>query len=455
MRSLSLFSALAAASAVSATPTQTTPQQPRQVSVEPITATGNAFFKGSERFYVRGIAYQPGGSSANLDPLADTKICLPDLVLFKELGVNVVRVYSTDNTLKHDECVNAYAEAGIYLVLDLNNPRYSINRDEPAPSYNADYLQSVFATIDEFAKFPNVMAFFTGNEVIHDKIENTLAAKYVKATTRDVKQYMRTRGLRQVLVGYSAADVSQNRLQAAAYFNCGTDDARSDFFAFNDYSWCSSDFKTAGWDAKVKSFTDYGVPIFLSEYGCIKNARDFGELEALMDSKLMTQVYSGGLMFEYTNETNGFGIVEIPGGPEADQTAPRTKLPEFSAFAKALKDYPAPTGLAGAKTVTADSPCPTKDANWLLDSSLLPALPEQAKKYFADGAGKGPGLMGPGSQNAGTTSTGDAPPGSGTEGATTKSSSAAVGSLLGPMDKAPFIMSAGIFMLTALGAVLL
>lgn len=29
----------------------------------------------------------------------------------------------------------------------------------------------------------------------------------------------------------------------------------------NDYSWCSSDFKTAGWDVKVRNFTDYGLPI--------------------------------------------------------------------------------------------------------------------------------------------------------------------------------------------------
>ncbi|MBE3043236.1 hypothetical protein IMZ48_11825 [Candidatus Bathyarchaeota archaeon] len=29
----------------------------------------------------------------------------------------------------------------------------------------------------------------------------------------------------------------------------------------NDYSWCSSDFKTAGWDKKVEHFADYGLPI--------------------------------------------------------------------------------------------------------------------------------------------------------------------------------------------------
>jgi hypothetical protein len=55
------------------------------------------------------------------------------------------------------------ADAGIYLVLDASTPKYSINRGDPEPSYNAVYLQSVFATIDEFAKYSNTLAFFSGN----------------------------------------------------------------------------------------------------------------------------------------------------------------------------------------------------------------------------------------------------------------------------------------------------
>jgi hypothetical protein len=123
-------------------------------------------------------------------------------------------------------------DAGIYLVLDVNNPQYSINRDDPAPSYNDVYLQSVFATIDEFSKYSNTLAFFSGNEVINDKPETVKSAPYVKATTRDMRQYIGKRGYRKIPVGYSAADVSDNRQQTADYFNCGTDDERSDFFAF-------------------------------------------------------------------------------------------------------------------------------------------------------------------------------------------------------------------------------
>jgi 1,3-beta-glucanosyltransferase GAS5 len=191
-----------------------------------------AFWTGNTRFYIRGIDYQPGGASKLEDPLADTTICKRDIPMLKALGVNTIRVYITDNSKNHDECMQLLADAGIYLVVDVNSPPYSINRKVPHPSYNAAYLQSVFATVDAFIKYDHTLAFFSGNEVINDEPGTTKSAPYVKAVTRDIKNYINSRKYRQVPVGYSAADVSQNRMQTAQYMNCGSDDARSDFFAF-------------------------------------------------------------------------------------------------------------------------------------------------------------------------------------------------------------------------------
>ena len=220
-----------------------------------------AFFNGTERFYIRGVDYQPGGSSDVADPIADSAGCTRDIEYFTKLGINTIRVYTVDNTANHDACMNALEEAGIYLVLDVNTPKYSLNRADPAVSYNAEYLQSIFATIDSFAGYNNTLAFFSGNEVVNDG-PSSAAAPYVKAVTRDMRQYIAERGFRQVPVGYSAADIDTNRLEMAEYMNCGTDDQRSDFFAFNDYSWCDpSSFTTSGWDQKVKNFTGYGLPL--------------------------------------------------------------------------------------------------------------------------------------------------------------------------------------------------
>lgn len=205
-----------------------------------------------------------GGSSANEDPIADLAVCSRDVEKFKELGVNTIRIYSVDNSRNHDECMKLLADAGIYLALDVNTPFYSLNRKDEASikmSYNDVYLQSVFATIDAFAKYDNTLLYYSANEVLNAK-NTSFAAPYVKAVTRDMKQYIKARGYRPIPVGYSAADVGENRYEMATYMNCGEDDVRSDFFAFNDYSWCApSSYQKSGWDQKVAQYKDYGLPL--------------------------------------------------------------------------------------------------------------------------------------------------------------------------------------------------
>merc|ERR1712058_34249 len=92
-------------------------------------------------------------------------------------------------------------------------------------------------------------------------------------------------------------------------------------------------FTGAGWDKKVERYTGYGVPIFMAEFGCITNRRDWNEVAALYSTN-MTSVYSGGLAYEYT----------------------------------------------------------TSD-DWEVTDDLIPAMPALAQKFMEDGAGKGPGLL--------------------------------------------------------------
>lgn len=387
-----------------------------------------AFFTGNDRFYIRGLDYQPGGSSLLADPIADENGCNRDIPQFQKLGINTIRVYTVDNTANHDACMNALANAGIYLVLDVNTPKYSLNRADPAPSYNNVYLQSIFATIDSFANYTNTLAFFSGNEVVNDG-PSSAAAPYVKAVTRDMRSYIRARGYRQIPVGYSAADVDTNRLEMAEFMNCGTDDQRSDFFAFNDYSWCDpSSFQISGWAQKVKNFTGYGIPLFLSEYGCNTNARKWEEVSALYNTE-MTGVYSGGLVYEYSEEGNNYGLGTINGNTY-------TENQDFQALMQAFQSTSNPPGNGGYNSTGGASGCPAYGApNWLVKDDSLPAIPEPAVKYFTQGAGPGPGLTGAGSQDAGTQSTGTATAGSGQVTPTStsgSSSSGAAGHLVVP-----------------------
>lgn len=195
--------AIATAITLGASTALAAPNLKARDDVTPITVKGNAFFKGDDRFYIRGVDYQPGGSSKLADPIADAEGCKRDIAKFTELGLNTIRVYSVDNSADHDECMNALADAGIYLVLDVNTPKYSLNRADPKPSYNDVYLQYIFATVDKFANYKNTLAFFSGNEVINDGPSSS-AAPYVKAVTRDLRQYIRSRKYREIPVGYSA-----------------------------------------------------------------------------------------------------------------------------------------------------------------------------------------------------------------------------------------------------------
>lgn len=131
---------------------------PRQSGNLPtVTSEGNAFWTSNgERFYIRGVAYQPGGAADAQDPMLDLDTFRNDVEAFKELGINTIRIYTIDNSANHDEAMKLLDDAGIYLSLDVNTPKASLNReniDSLHASYNDVYLQSVFATVDAFAGY--------------------------------------------------------------------------------------------------------------------------------------------------------------------------------------------------------------------------------------------------------------------------------------------------------------
>ena len=62
--------------------------------VHPIGVHGRYFVDTVTRepFFVKGVDYQPGGSSAvteDSDPLSDPNACARDIIMFQELGINV------------------------------------------------------------------------------------------------------------------------------------------------------------------------------------------------------------------------------------------------------------------------------------------------------------------------------------------------------------------------------
>ena len=190
----------------------------------------------------------------------------------------------------------------------------------------------------------------------------------------------------------------------------------------------------------------------------------------------MTAVFSGGLVYEYTMEENGYGIVQV------DSDTSVTELTDYQTLKTQIAANPPPSGDGGYNSTHAASACPAYSSNWNITDNTLPAIPAAAQKYMSSGAGDGVGLTGSGSQSGGGTSTGTASAGSGSvtstasrssstasstagssssassaSGAAASSSaaSAAGRTVAGPLDQAYMVMGTLFIGFSALGALLL
>ena len=158
-----------------------------------------------------------------------------------------------------------------------------------------------------------------------------------------------------------------------------------------------------------------------SEYGCIKGTRGWTDVASLYNSE-MTGVFSGGLVYQYSEESDnpGFGLVNIQGNSVSEING------QFSGLATAFKNDQAPSGNGGGRSSSGSpSVCPPQSSFFNVTGDALPAIPAGAVKYMSAGAGSGPGLSGSGSQeDASGESTGTASAGSGQP---TKTSSPSTG----------------------------
>lgn len=341
----------------------------------------------------------------------------------KELGANAIRVYHVDPTADHDGCMSAFADAGIYLFVDLDTFDTMILPD--TPYWNQTQLSAFEAVLDAFVGYDNTAGVFVGNEVL-TTTNNSNAAPYVLAATRDVKSYREAKKYREIPVGYSAADIATLRPMLQNYFEC-YDNAteRLDFFSLNAYEWCGdSSYSVSGYSTLQTEAEGFPVPIFFSETGCnTVQPRTFGDQAAILGSE-MDGTWSGAIIYEWIEETNNYGIVSY--GPEVAATAtgsnivdgftrsgtPTPVSPDFTNLKNqwatlnptgvALSDY---TATAYSSTLPA---CPASTSGgWGIDGSV--ALPTLGATYTS------------GTSATSATATGTAASGSGSSASATSS----------------------------------
>ncbi|KAG6027886.1 hypothetical protein E4U41_000814 [Claviceps citrina] len=295
-------------------------------AVPTLEIKGNEFYnpKTGNRFEVVGVAYQPGGSSgfssSSPDPLSQPEACKRDAALMQVMGVNAIRVYNLNPDLNHDECASIFNAAGMYMMLDVNSPLVgqSLETAKPWESYYMEYLNHTFAVVEAFSNYPNTLLFFSGNEVINDVPSAKYVPQYLRAVTRDLKNYIKKNLKRRIPVGYSAADVRPVLWDTWNFMQCddGKDDmTQTDVFALNSYSWCGIDatYESSSFKDLTDGLAKSSVPVFFSEYGCNEPApRYWNETRTIYSDKMLGTL-SGGVVYEWTQEDNKYGLISIDG----------------------------------------------------------------------------------------------------------------------------------------------
>lgn len=275
-------------------------------------------------------------------------------------------MYAIDPTKGHSKCMNALANAGIYVVADLSAPGQSIIRS--SPTWNDDLYSRYAQVVDAMANYTNTLGFFAGNEVTNNDT-NTEASAFVKAAVRDMKAYIKQKNYRTIGVGYATSDDAGIRDQVASYFDCGDDRANAiDFFGYNIYSWCGdSSYTLSGYDQRTAEFENYNVPVFFAEYGCNEvMPRKFTEVQALYGDN-MTSVWSGGIVYMYFEEANNYGLVTVSGNSVST-------LADFSYLSQQIASVtPSSVSMAAyTPTNTAPANCPSVGATWAASNNLPP-----------------------------------------------------------------------------------
>jgi hypothetical protein len=264
--------------------------------------------------------------------------------------------------------------AGIYVISDLGQPNLSINRE--SPEWNTELYARYTAVVDSLSSYSNVIGFFAGNEVTNN-LSYTGASAFVKAAVRDTKAYIASKNYHAMGVGYAADDDASVRANVAAYFNCGPTAYQIDFWGYNIYEWCgNSNYETSGYADRTAEFANYSVPAFFAEYGCNTQGggaagRQFTEVAALYGVN-MSQVFSGGFVYEYFEEENDYGLVSVSG------TSVST-LADFNAWSTQIHAVsPTPVNSASyTPSNTATQACPTVGSDWQA-ATPLPPTPNQS-----------------------------------------------------------------------------
>ena len=116
-------------------------------------------------------------------------------------------------------------------------------------------------------------------------------------------------------------------------------------------------------------------------------------MKLILDSTQMTGVFSGGCVYEWSQEVSNYGLVDLSNGNI-------TLLPDYTNLKNEFANTPMPSGDGDYKATGSASNCPGNSSDFT-GWAVLPAIPSEARTYIDNGAGQPLGYNGPSNQGAG------------------------------------------------------
>ena len=267
-----------------------------------------------------------------------------DAELMKTIGTNSIRVYHVNPLASHDACMKAFADAGIYVWLDLDTFTTSI--PSAAPRWTEPQFLEFAKVMDAMHGYDNLGGFFIGNEVIFNNAQSR-ASPFVRAATADMKAYMTMKKYRQIPIGYSAADIAELRPALQNYLACDPEPKNNiDFFGLNSYEWCGeASYQSSGYANLQAMAKDYSIPIFFSETGCNQPSPRLFTDQAAIFGPEMVDTWSGSIIYEWVQEVNNYGLVSYGAKGQIYNGPPIPMQPGFDNIAAQWKNN-TPSGIA-------------------------------------------------------------------------------------------------------------
>ncbi|KAI1471268.1 glycoside hydrolase family 72 protein [Daldinia caldariorum] len=284
----------------------------------PITIQGRYFWRGIERFLINGVAYHfhETNSVSCSDALVDDRIHELEriLPLLKDLKINTLFISHIDETKSHSACMNLLARHGIYVLASIESICYPLSNQGALRPYTSNFMQRLFQVVEKLAHYPNLLGFAISTDLITSETEEA-TEPFVRAVVRDVRQYLTLlaakRHQRVVPVGViSPADTRSSVKKQHSYFCSGADNESIEFFIFYNFFWAGEfTMQASGYSELVHMFSSTHIPVSFVYGNNSITPRAFWETYATYSDPGMLRVFSGGIVHEFFDAINHYGLV--------------------------------------------------------------------------------------------------------------------------------------------------